>query len=419
MSSLAQDLLLGPAVVVDDEVNQANTVASSIVEELHEAHFPVLRRRVIPHDAEIAHWQTMSLIILDWDLLGTAGSISDSGASDESTALLGMTLPDSVRRGPQTDSLRFVQKLMEELYCPVFIISNHDIDTIWTNLKDGLDEDETEYLMARVLIRSKVEAQGSLLEELSAWIAKHPAIYALKTWERGYDRAKAALFDDFQRSAVEWPGILWRTSSEDGVNPNHDLTETISRNLLHRIGPHLFKSDLILSSRQPESLDSVRKVLYQQAVVPASRLHADVIMPGDFFVEDDAQQSPPETINICLTPACDLVPRDGGADDIRMFMVQASLVGDEDLTSRKAIKDKLRSSDSTNSVLLHHLVPEDAMYIVRFKDWSVTTWGQVRNLRRGRLLDPYITLLQQRNALFSQRQGLPRLPDNFYEPRSV
>ena len=419
MSSLAFELFLGPAVVVDDEVNQPGTTAHAVVEELDEAHFPVLRRREIPPDAEIAHWQAMSLIVLDWDLLGTISIDSADDDSDEGSTVLGVTLPDSMRGGPTTDSLRFVRKLMAELYCPVFVISNHDVDKIWNQLKDGLDENDAQELTARVLVRSKTKSQGSLLEELNEWVARHPAIYALKTWERGYERAKAALFSDFQKSAVEWPGILWRTSGKDGVNPNHDLTETISRNLLHRMDPHLFCADVILSTEDPESLESVRQVLYQQAVLPVERLHPDVTMPGDFFFVEDDQQCPPRTIAICLTPACDLVARGGEADKIQMFMVKASLVRDDKLTTKRAIKDMLKSSDSTTSVLLHHLVPEDAMYVVRFKHWFVTTWGEVKGRRGGRLMEPYVTLLQQRNALFSQRQGLPRLPDKFYEPRTT
>ena len=407
MNSLALELFVGPAVVVDDEVD---TGARALVDQLKEARFPVLQRKTIPPDEELAHWQAMSLIVLDWDLLGGP---------------LGVAVPDSVRRHPRTDSLRFVRKLMDKLYCPIFIISNVPVRDIWRQLEKGLDAHEFRQLKARVLVRSKIQVEGGLLGELTQWIGKHPVIYALKTWERGYERAKTALFKDFQLSAVEWPGILWRTSYMDGVNPNHDLTETISRNLLHRMDPNLFSEDLILSKADGESpsstdnresLESVRRVLHQHAVLPVERLHSDVTMPGDFFWENE-EQHPPPAIDICLTPACDLVARGQKVDDVQMFMVRAALVGDDELKNRKAIKHTLRSSDMTTSVLLHHLVMEDAMYRVKFKDWFVTTWGEVKDKRRGRLLDPYVTLLQQRNALFSQRQGLPRLPKNFYRPR--
>ena len=255
-----------------------------------------------------------------------------------------------------------------------------------------------------------------------------PQSTALKTWERNYERAKAALFKDFQLSAVQWPGILWHTSTMDGVNPSYDLTETISRNLLYRMNPYQFDKDIILSTGGTESLlstedtellASVRRVLHQHAVLPVDSLYTDVTMPGDFFWEN-GQQHPPATIDICLTPACDLVARGkDGADGIRMFMVRASLVQDNEFKSKAKIRRMIRAGDTTTSVLLHHLVPEDAMYSVRFKDWCVTTWGEVKNKRRGRLLEPYVTMLQQRNALFSQRQGVPCLPKNFYKKRDT
>ena len=419
MNILAQELFVGPAVVVDDEVEKAGTAAYVIVKELEEAHFPVLRRHFIPPDDEVFHWQTMSLIVLDWNLLGTrmVANGEDSAESDGS-ALFGVALPDSARADPKTDSRRFVRKLIRDLYCPIFIISNVNVAAIWGRLEDGLNEYDIQQLRARVLIRSKTQAEGSLLEVLAEWIKEHPAIYALKTWERGYERAKAELFRDFQQSAVGWPGILWQTSGKDRINPHHSLTETISRNLLHRMSPSLFSDELISATADAQSLDSVRRVLYQQAVIPVSRLYDDVIMPGDFFFEEDEQRHPPQHIDICITPACDLVVRgETKADDIRMLMVRASPVPDNELSDKGKIDRLLKSSESTTSVLLDHLVPEDAMYRVRFKNWYVTTWGDVKNSRRGRLLDPYVTLLQQRYALFSQRQGLPRLPKDFYKPR--
>ena len=435
---LSRDLFVGPAVVVDDEAYQEDTAVHVVIEELKEANFPVLRRHVIPPDDEVAHWQAMSLIVLDWNLLGTnIVPNRDDSEENDGSALLGVDLPDSARRDPKTDSLRFVKKLLQDLYCPIFIISNFGVEAIWKRLEEGLDGDETQQLRARVLVRSKTQVQGSLLEELGEWISKHPAIYALKTWERGYERAMVELFHDFQQSAVGWPGILWRNSHRDGVNPNYNLTETITRNLLHRMDPRLFSDQMISSTADHQSLDSVRRVLHQHAILPVERLHDDVIMPGDFFVLEDAddedaeeeqedeedakheQKCLPEIIDICLTPACDLVARSQDADSVRMFMVQALLVRDDELRTRRALDHMLDLSDSTMSVLLHHLVPQDAMYIVRFKNWSVKTWGEIKDRRRGRLLDPYVTLLQQRYALFSQRQGLPRLPEGFYEPRPV
>ena len=124
----------------------------------------------------------MSLIVLDWDLLGTTSTDEERDDSDEGGASphLGMTWPDAVRRDPKADSRRFVHKLMDELYCPIFIISNVSVPTIWEQLEKGLDSDETQQLKARVLVRSKKRAKGALLAELNQWIGQHPAIYGLE-----------------------------------------------------------------------------------------------------------------------------------------------------------------------------------------------------------------------------------------------
>ena len=433
MTSLARDLFIGPAVVVDDEVARGSTEVAAIVKELERANLPVVKRRALPTDDEIHHWQAMSLIVLDWDLYGTTDSsdndTDDAASIEDGIPSLGVTMPENITRDPRRNTLRFINKLMDELYCPIFIISNHDVEMIWRQLEADRDAGEIRQLRARVMVRSKTQSEDTLLEGLTSWISRHPAVYALKLWERGYEKAKSSLFRDFQDSSVEWPGILWRSASEDGVNPNHDLTETISRNLLHRMDPNTFSSEIITSVDQTDSsLDeseslvdetnsmvSVRRVLHQHAVLPAERLHCDVIMPGDFFFETDGGGDLPNNIDICLTPACDLVHREGDPEDVRMYMVRAVRVPDSEISTPKAVLSKIRSGDSTTSVILHHLVPDNAMYIVRLRKWSVTTWGVVKEKRRGRLLEPYVSLLQQRNALFCQRQGLPRLPDEFYE----
>ena len=418
MSSLALDLFVGPAVVVDDQISRQNTGVQAVVRELEEANFPVIKLQELPSDDEIHHWQAMSLIVLDWDLYDAAqlapGDTDGTISTEELLPSFGVAMPEAISDDPRRNSLRFVNKLLDELYCPIIVISNHDVQLIWRQLEENREENEIRQLRARVMVRSKTQSDDTLLAGLTSWISRHPAVYALKLWERGYETAKNSLFRDFQISDVEWPGILWRTAYADGVNPNHNLADTISRNLLHRMGPNVFSSDIITSVNLAESMDSVRRVLHQHAVVPAERLHSDVIMPGDFFAVTDSHIGVPDKVDICLTPACDLVPRENGDEDIRMLMVRAFRVPDSDLKKPKALRDRRRAEEQTTAAVLHHLVPESAMYIVRFKAWSITTWNIVKERRLGRLLEPYVSLLQQRNALFSQRQGLPRLPDNFY-----
>ena len=47
----------------------------------------------------------------------------------------------------------------------------------------------------------------------------------------------------------------------------------------------------------------------------------------------------------------------------------------------------------------------------KFKKLRVEKFGKLKKQRIGRLLHPYLTRIQQRYALFLQRQGLPRIPE--------
>jgi hypothetical protein len=407
MRELALKLLVGPAVIVDDEIFAEGAAIQDLVRELKEASFPVIERHEIPSSEEINHWQGMSVIILDWDLLG----LGESG--------IGVAVPSNVRRNPAVDPLRFVNTLMTHLYCPIYVISNLDTDSIWDQIETDRSHQMCRQLRARIMVRQKNLLVGNLLSELGSWISEHAAIYVLKTWEREYESAKRALFGDFQGSDVEWPRILWQTCEDDNVNADHFLTDTITRNLTHMMDLTSFSAELLAPKENIDSMDSVRRVLHQHAVVPVQRLHDNVIMPGDFFFQPSKDRTLPESIEICLTPACDLVDRDGNEDELSLLLVRAIRVPDSRFKSKAKIEKLMDTEYSTQTALLHHLVPEDAMYEVSFGDWRMASWGEMKMTRQGRLLEPYVTLLLQRNALYFQRQGLPRLPRDFYLPRTT
>lgn len=407
MKELACELLVGPAVVVDDEVDNENAAIREIVRELEDENFPVIKRRNIPPDEEIRHWQGLSVIVLDWDLL-------DLGEPE----ILGVTIPSEVRENPAVNPLRFVRKIMTELYCPVYVVSRLDPDRIWPQIEEGLSEIECRQMRARIMVGSKHQIVGNLLNELGQWISNHSAIYVLKTWERAHEEAKTALFQDFHSTDVDWPRILWNAWEKDAINPNPDITDTILRNIANRMPPHPFDSTVMALGDDLLSMESVRQVLYQAAVLPADRLYDDIIMPGDFFFELKDGQLLPQHIFICLTPACDLVPRSGSLDDVRMYLVRASPVPDTEINDENKVERRIKEDHSLTSALLHHIVSDDVMYVVRFKHWSIKKWADMKELRQGRLLEPYITVLQQRNGLYSQRQGLPSLPEGFYGPRN-
>jgi hypothetical protein len=409
MTSMMQDharLFVGPAVVVDDEVDNPDSGVAPIIRQLRDAHFPLVTQPAIPDLGEVRHWRAFSMIILDWDLKGAARDAWPAGVAR----------PADLDLSNVVESARFVRTILQDLYCPIFILSSQDVGEIWRVLGEELGELVAD-ARERILVQSKASVETGLFDELVKWLIEKPAIYAMKSWEIGYEDAKDNLFKDLQDSSPHWPRFIWKASSVDGVNPSFELTETLSRNILHRFEPLVFDEGVLGGDPDMEKDgDVLRRVLHRRSVIRGSQLHDDVLMPGDFFYKDSDED--PKVIRVSMTPSCDLVPRDGvSSDDIKIVLVDAKKLSESDYATAKARDSLSRSSEATHSQVVHVFLPNGTPYRVQFKTWDVTTWGEIRSQRQGRLLDPYITLLQQKFGLHFVRQGLPRLPEEFFLPK--
>lgn len=400
---MTTEFFVGPAVVVDDKIDQPESGMVSVLAQIAAEGMPIVTRTELPPDVEIDHWRGFALIILDWQL----------NPVDPDTS--GLALPGELSEQNTIELTDFVAELLKRLYCPIFILTNESVDVIHEELATRVDVDSAQ-IEARILVRAKAAVEDSLFEELDEWVRTHPAVYAFKCWEGGYEDARRVMFADFELASSWWPRILWKTSAEDGVNESFELTETLSRNILHRFEPLVFDRSVLEAEGEGDgdgdSIPPLRRVIHRSAVVDESALHADVIMPGDFFQADpaDSQRS---KILINVTPACNLVPHAGGAmDTIKMTLLEGNLVDVSEFNTDDRRKKLLRPRHEDQVIWV---LRDDALpYRISFKKWHVDEWGVHKGARVGRLLEPHITLLQQRFALYFQRQGVPRLPDNYY-----
>lgn len=393
----ATEFFVGPAIIVDDKIDQAEGGMSDVLDQLAAVGMPVVRRTELPPDNEIDHWRGFSLIVLDWEL------------SPVDAELAGIAIPDSLSSANAANVADFVEKLLMRLYCPIFILTNEDVEEIQSELASRLSVEKGQ-IESRVLVRSKSGVSAGLFDTLVEWLREHPAAFALKSWELGYEEARRRMFADFELSSADWPRILWAASVKDGTNPNFELSETISRNILHRFEPLVFDGGVLdVEGDWSRSKSAIRQVVHRSAVVEESSLHDDVIMPGDFFSVSDK----PSLILLNVTPACDLVPRSGDSlDAVSMVLLVGELL-DPTQVSSKGKREKLEKMEGSEIIWV--LRPDGRPYQVRFKGWRTETWGSQKSKRIGRLLEPYITLVQQRFALHFHRQGLPSLPDTFFD----
>lgn len=391
-------ILQGPAVVVDDEIGDAASAIALIAAEIQAQDIPVLRLKGLPEEGDVRHWEGFSLIVLDWEL------------PVDADVPAGVAMPESAP--VMYDVAGFVGRLWKELYCPVFIYSHQDVDDIWRELEERLGVARRD-LQVRLHVRSKRDVAGGVMADVASWLGRHPAVYALKAWEFEYSAARRTAFRDLEESSVSWPAIMWTAFSDDGTNPSAELAELISRNVLHRLRKVLFEESVFRAVDGVPSRTSLQRVLHRQAVVGPTSLHDDVISPGDFFYVEEYGEVPREVL-INLSPACDLVPRKGQTiDEVELLIVAAVPLAETDFSNAERA-ERLLKDNAASSAVLHFLLEQGLPYRVKYRTWRVEKWAALKGLRRGRLLEPYVTRLQQENALHLHRQGLPKVPLRFY-----
>ncbi|WP_146076531.1 hypothetical protein [Rathayibacter sp. AY1A7] len=396
---------IGPALIVDDTYDSDDSTIAEIVSQIQAAGFPLIGYRTLPSLDEVPHWRGFSMIIFDWDLKPIV-------ATDDSLPEFieeGVRIPGTLDEDRFADLIRVLQSILENLYCPVYILSTEDPSDIWQKLISDLSLSE-DRLRTRIMVRRKSEVAGKLFSELDMWARSHPAVYALRNWNEAYEAAKISTFGEFEGSSVDWSSVLWAASSLDGVNQSHELAEVLSRNILHRFKAITFDASVVASSAASggggASASSVRRVIHRASVVPNDSLHEDVLMPGDFFRVNA------NTVYLNVTPACDLVPRKGQhVDAVRIVTITGKRVKNTELRNNF---ENYRRNDSATSHVIHVLKDDATPYRFSFGSWGISAWGDLKETREGRLIDPHITQILQKFGSYFLRQGVPRLPEVFY-----
>ena len=392
-------LFKGVAVVIDDEVHSADPKITNILKQVNDKNIPLMKYDSIPSEGVISHFQELSFVFLDWRLIKQ--NITDNDFAS------GVSVPAALQDHEVDENIDFIKKLKEVCFCPVFIFTNEGVDTVIDVLEEkGLyDRNKPNH----IFIKQKSEIQGKtkLFREVEKWIKNNPSVYVLKEWEREYQKSKNKLFSEFEQLSPVWPKIMWKNFTDDGGNSSLDLGELISRNLHTRMAPFEF-SDEILSKRGKKiERSEIRRVLEGAMYLANSNLHDDNINPGDVF-----KLSGKYYINI--RAACDCVPdrsaNGSTLDDVQLYLLKGSKLTDP--KAKKIFRTRYGQFLEIDSQSILFPLHDGKSIDFRFKDLVIRSWKDIKDKRIGRILPPYINRIQQRYALYLQRQGLPRIPDS-------
>lgn len=391
------ELFNGVALVIDDCIKEHNDKLidkerddgiSTILKQLRKFNIPYTTENSLPSEDMLKRYIGISFVILDWNL--------QSVNREEGT-----TIPDGAKDSMYDENISFIKKMKSQCYCPIFIFTNDKPDDIANKLANaGIPFDEK----SNVFIKPKnelIETDDSVIRAIVEWIENNPSMYVLKKWEIEYQNAKSRLFEGFQNFSPNWPSILWDTFHDDGENESHGLRELLSCNLYSRMKPFSFEERMIKGRSSDENdvqknKDELQNILEAERFI--TELEEDDIGTGDVFLEDPESENSLWYLNI--RPQCDIVR----GENPDLYCIRGKCVNINNLkVSQGQFLEKI-----CNAIVPYLYNGKTIEF--QFRELEIIKWEDIKDRRIGRLLSPFITRIQQRYALYLQRQGLPRIP---------
>ena len=392
-----KDLLSGIAVVIDDKIGNANAVANGdggsddliieIVNRLErEWNLPFYRADRMPsQDMWPSLLQSASFILLDWKLW-------PSGASHLEQAGI-------------KENIRFLEQA-RNYFVPVFIFTNENPADVKSELPETIYRNispEKNFVF--------IQAKGELLSDdsldlgaVERWMTENASVYALKTWEQVFRDARKNLFASMYARNPDWPKVFWNAYEKDGVDPSFSLTHLINDSLRGRMRTIAFDAGILADSRSETSripMNDLRALIHETTFQKGTEPE-DQIRCGDLF------QLSKGKFLLNIRPDCDCIPRDGsGSDAVDLYCIEGKKVSESDL--RKRYHNGHFSERVDESIVFAAFESKSIRF--KFNTLRIEKFSQLKDQRIGRLLHPYLTRIQQRYALFLQRQGLPRIPE--------
>ncbi len=377
------DKIENTAIDEDDKNGNADPIIQIVKRIEQEWNLPFYKMDGMPQEEVWSNLlQTASFIILDWKLW-------PNGASH-------------LKKMGIAKNIRFL-KQARDYFVPVFIFTNENRVDVESELpEDVYQEDSPEKNFVFIQEKTRLLSDDSLdLSVIEEWIKQNASVYVLKTWEQAFYTAKRNLFSTMYTRSPDWPRVFWESYIQDNIDPSSSLTHLINDNLRGRMRTNAFEADILATPHAEVATQDLRSLIGETSFCSNETLPEDEIRCGDLF------KLPKQKFLLNIRPDCDCIPRKGKADELELYCIEG-----------KRIRDTEVSNKFSNGHFLEH-VWENIIFSVLdgksvrfdFRKLRVEKYAEIKDQRIGRLLHPYVTRIQQRYALYLQRQGLPRIPE--------
>jgi hypothetical protein len=392
------DLFKGVGVIIDDALANPNSadVIWKIKKHFENKNVPVLPYSELPTNEKVSNFNTVSFLLLDWDLYGR--------------------LPAGVSK-PQTateDNIEFIKQFNAVCFAPIFIFSNENTDDIKNKLSQENLYDASQNNHIFIESKSNLKQARTLFSKIKSWLQKTPSMYVLKEWESSLSKAKRDLFWDFYSTNPNWTNILKNTFQTDGVDENHELCTLIYKNLIARTNSPAFDEKILDKNVKSISKDDLRKVLECERFLKNEKL-SDIPATGDIFKEEYQEGGEAKyKYWINIRPDCDIVRNN---NSIELYCLKGRIIDEHKINKKQkdSINFSIKDGNGVFEEKINHafvaFIDDGKIIEFLFRDIKIKKWDEIKAKRIGRLLPPYITRLQQKYSFYLQRQGLPAIPE--------
>lgn len=389
-----KSVMSGIAIVIDDAIESGATdedgkdgTEDLIVKIVQRAEqkwdLPFYKAKEMP-PSEI--WpnllQAASFILLDWRL-------RPSGASQLKQAVI-------------KTNIQFLKKA-KDYFVPVLIFTNESPEDVKNELPEDIYREESpEKNFVFIQQKSSLLSGDSLdFSAIGLWIKQNASVYALKRWEKAFHAAKRELFSSMYERSSDWPRVFWKAYKDDGVDPSSSLTHLINDNLRGRMLTSAFEAEMLAAPDFQVTGEDLRALIGETSFRSQRTLPQDEIRCGDLFKQSHGK------FLLNLRPDCDCVPREGTVDDVELYCIEGKKMRDSELHNK--YQEGHFDERVWESVAFSIYDGKSMRFDLR--KLSIKKFSELKQDRIGRLLHPYLTRIQQRFALYLQRQGLPRIPE--------
>lgn len=382
-----KSLMSGIAVVIDDELNKGrkNDKIFEIVKKIErEWRIPFYKTHKIPPASTCDNLlQSASFVLLDWQLWrGESSQLAERG----------------IER-----NIKFLEKA-KDFFVPVFIFTNEHPEDVAYKLPESLyDQNDIERNFIFVKRKSDL-IEGNISSLIENWMQKNASVYTLKTWEQAFYESKINLFSSMYKKSPDWPKVFWESYKKDGMNPSSSMMNLINGVLLGNIKTVIFEEEVFSGKCSPSGED-IKSLMNKASFIRKGKLTKGEARSGDLFLLSDSEYS------INIRPDCDCIPRDGQSiDSIELYCIKGREIEESEIKSKGKYNNKLENFKENINETISFNLHEGKTIRFDFSQLEIKKFSVLKRKRVGRLIHPYITRMQQRYALYLQRQGLPRIP---------